>query len=241
MKEYNITGKINSIESCGLVDGPGIRYVVFMQGCPMRCIYCHNPETWDNKFKYEYTPLEMYNQIKKYKPYFKNNGGVTFSGGEPLMQQDFLIELCKLLKEDNIHIVLDTAASVPIKKELLNLIDLIILDVKAVDKELFKKITKFDNKIFLDNLKVIQNNNKSLWIRNVVVPGINDNIEDIYKLAKFIKNIKNVQNIELLGYHTMGVNKYKSLNINYPLEGVSPMDKDKLMKLENILKDELNK
>lgn len=240
MKEYNIVGKINSIESCGLVDGPGIRYVVFMQGCPMRCIYCHNPETWDiNKDYQEYSSEDLFKQMLKYKPYFKNNGGVTFSGGEPLMQQDFLISLCKKLKKENINIALDTAGSIPIKKDLLELIDLIILDIKSPSKDSFYKITSYSNINFLNNLKLMQQFNKNLWIRNVVVPNINDKKEDIIQLAKFIKPLKNVQNIELLPYHSMGISKYENLKIPYPLKDTPEMKKNDLDKLYKILKDEL--
>lgn len=240
MKVFNMTGYINSIESLGLLDGPGIRYVVFMQGCPMRCLYCHNPETWKIRENcQEYNPKELATQILKYKPYFKNNGGVTFSGGEPLMQQDFLIETAKLLKKEKIHIALDTAGSIKIKKELLDLIDLIILDIKSPIKSEFEYITKYSNNNLLEFIKDTQDKKK--WIRHVIIPTINDTNNNIIELAKFIKSIRNIENIELLGYHSMAIKKYEMLNIDYPIKHINDMDKNKLNDLEKLLKDELNK
>lgn len=240
MKVFNMTGYINSIESLGLLDGPGIRYVVFMQGCPLRCLYCHNPETWKIRANcQEYTPKDLATQILKYKPYFKNNGGVTFSGGEPLMQQDFLIETAKLLKKEKIHIALDTAGSIKIKKELLDLIDLIILDIKSPIKSEFEYITKYSNNNLLEFIKDTQDKKK--WIRHVIIPTINDTNNNIIELAKFIISIRNIENIELLGYHSMAIKKYEMLNIDYPIKHINDMDKNKLNDLEILLKDELNR
>lgn len=233
-------GKINSIETMGLVDGPGVRFVVFMQGCPLRCQFCHNPETWMLNGKADsYTPEDLIKKILRYKPYFKNNGGVTFSGGEPLMQKEFLLECLKLCKKENIHTCLDTAGSITNCKEILEYTDLVIFDIKGTNENNYKEMTsgKIDNS--LEFLKLCQDMNKELWIRVVIVPGINDNKEYINELIRFIKPIKNVRNIELLPYHTLGVHKYEQLGINYPLKNVSDMDKDKCKKLEKKLKEGL--
>lgn len=233
-------GKISSIETMGLVDGPGVRFVVFMQGCPLRCLYCHNPETWNiNDFNEEYTPLELINKVLKYKPYFKNNGGITFSGGEPLMQKEFLLECLKLCKENNIHTCIDTAGSIPNCEDILQLTDLVILDIKATNNEMFKKITTSS----IDNLhKFIDLCNrldKNVWIRSVIVPNINDTEEYIDELIKITKTIKNIGKVELLPYHSIGVHKYEELKIKYPLKGTMDMNKEKCKELENILKEGL--
>ena len=233
-------GKINSIESMGLVDGPGVRFVVFMQGCPLRCIFCHNPETWNVNGKCEeYTPEQLIEKILRYKPYFKNNGGVTFSGGEPLMQKEFLLECLKLLKKENIHTCIDTAGSMPNCEEILKYTDLILFDIKAVKKEQYKKITNYDITSSLKFLNLCQKMNKKLWIRAVIIPGINDTTEYINELTNMIKPLKNIEKIELLPYHTLGVHKYKELGIKYSLENTPDMDKDKCKKLESILKEGL--
>lgn len=229
-------GKINSIETAGLVDGPGIRFVVFMQGCPMRCLYCHNPETWDlSGLCEEYTVDELTEKILRYKPYFKNNGGVTFSGGEPLMQIDFLIEMLKRLKKEGIHTCIDTAGSLPVKEELFEYLDLAILDVKAVNKDEFESLTNYSNKNFLKFVKEAEKHNINLWLRQVIVPTINDDKKHIELLNKFVKNIKNVEKVELLPYHTLGSEKYSKLKIKYPLEGIPDLSNQKLEELQQYL------
>lgn len=234
-------GKINSIETFGLVDGPGVRFVIFMQGCPLRCLFCHNPETWDTNKNYtEYTPLELVNKILRYKPYFKQNGGVTFSGGEPLMQKEFLIECLKLCKENNIHTCIDTAGSLTNVEDILKFTDLVILDIKGTNKENYKKMTNFNIDNSLDFLKTCQKLNKKLWLRIVIVPNINDNIDYMDKLINFIKPIKNVEKIELLPYHRLGNHKYEELKINNPLKDTPDMDEEKCKQLEEYLKKGLN-
>ncbi len=234
-------GKINSIETMGLVDGPGVRFVVFMQGCPLRCIFCHNPETWDISGKaLTYTPKQLVDKILRYKPYFSNNGGVTFSGGEPLMQKEFLLECLKLLKKENIHTCIDTAGSIVNCEEILKYTNLVLLDIKGTNKDNYKYITKFDIKNVNEFIKLCDKMNKKLWIRAVIVPGINDTDEYINELIYYIKPIKNIDKIELLPYHTLGVHKYKELGIKYSLENVPDMDKDKCKKLEDKLKKGLN-
>lgn len=243
MKEYkNMIGKINSIETMGLVDGPGIRFVIFMQGCPIRCIFCHNPETWNLNNKCDsYTPEELVNKIINYKPYFKNNGGVTFSGGEPLMQKDFLIKCLKLCKKNNIHTCLDTAGTITDCEEILKYTDLVLFDIKGTNKDIYKKITGSNIDNSLKFIELCQKLNKKMWIRCVIIPGINDTEKYMDELSVFIKKINNVEKVELLPYHTLGVHKYKELNLKYPLEGVDDMDKEKCKNLENYLINSLKK
>lgn len=229
-------GKINSIETLGLVDGPGIRVVIFLQGCPLRCLFCHNPETWNLNSNYTMTPKETINFIKKYKNYFGTDGGVTFSGGEPLLQPEYLLEVLKLCKEENIHTCLDTSG-VYFKnvEEILEYTDLVILDIKAIEPCEYKKITSQDINKFNDFLNICQKMNKDLWLRQVIIPRINDNLEYIYKLKDYIRNIENVKKVELLPYHTMAISKYEKLNIPYKLKDTLAMDKLKCKELENIL------
>lgn len=235
-----MVGKINSIETMGLVDGPGVRFVVFMQGCPLRCKFCHNPETWKLNDKANgCTPEELMKKILNYKPYFKHNGGVTFSGGEPLMQKEFLLECLKLCKKENIHTCLDTAGSIPDCKEILEYTDLVIFDIKGTNKNNYKDMTGANIDKSLIFLNLCQEMNKKLWIRVVIVPGINDTKEYVRELIRFIKPLKNVEKIEFLPYHTLGVHKYEDLGINYPLKDVKDMDKDKCKKLEKMLKEGL--
>ena len=234
-------GKINSIETMGLVDGPGIRFVVFLQGCKLRCIFCHNPETWSNVPVIEMTPEELVDKILRYKPYFENNGGVTFSGGEPLLQPEFLLETCKLLKKENIHISLDTSGvGIGNYEEILKYTDLVILDIKAYTEEAYAHMTRFEDKMeeFNKFLEVCQKLDKPLWIRQVIVPGINDTEEYILGLKEYLKGIKNIEKIELLPYHELGESKYKKLNIPYILKGTKAMDQDKLKELDKLLKED---
>ncbi|KEI01028.1 pyruvate formate lyase-activating protein [Clostridium botulinum C/D str. Sp77] len=229
-------GRIHSFESMGLVDGPGIRNVVFFQGCPLRCSFCHNPDTWDFNGGYEISPEDLVKKIIRFKPYFKNNGGVTFSGGEPLMQPKFLLEALKLCKENNIHTAIDTSGyGSEYLDELLKFTDLIILDIKHIDEHNFKSLTGVSiNKLF--NFIAILNKSKCrVWIRHVVIPGITDSIEHIESLKSIIKTIRNVDKIELLPYHTLGSHKYESLNFDYKLKHLEPMDKTKLKVLQKTL------
>ncbi len=228
---------INKIETLGLSDGPGIRTVIFFQKCNLRCKFCHNPETWIVKDN-NYTIEELEKKILRSKPYFQNNGGVTFSGGEPLLHKEFIIELNKRLKKEKIHIALDTAGiGEGDYKELLKDIDLVLLDIKAITKEGFIDITQTDKfDIFMNFIKELNESNKDVWIRQVIIPNINDNNKYIEELVKFIKNnIKNVKKIELLPFHTMAFSKYKDLNIKNPYEKIEAMDKEKCKELENYL------
>lgn len=220
---------IDSIETFGLVDGPGIRTVVFLNGCNLRCKFCHNPEMWKIK-ENNYSDLDIVQKVLRSKPYFKNNGGVTFSGGEPLLQYDFLVSVCKLLKKEDIHIAIDTAGiGLGDYSELLNTIDMVLLDIKHINKEGYKDITGndlFDK--FMEFVTELNKSNVEVWIRQVIIPGINDTKEYVISLAKFINdNIKNVTRVDFLPYHKMGNEKYKALNIIDPYEDKEAMDKTK--------------
>ena len=234
MKKCDLKGSIDSIETLGLVDGPGIRTLVFLNGCKLRCLYCHNPEMWKIK-DYNMTVDELVNKILRYKPYYKDNGGVTFSGGEPLLQSDYLLEVCKRLKKEKINIALDTAGVGNYNEKLLDYIDLIIFDIKAVKSDDYNYITGYKIDESLKFLNKCQEKNIKMWIRQVIVPKINDNEKNILELKKFISKLKNVEKVELLPYHTMAIDKYKKLGIEYKLTGLEAMNKEKCKKLEKLL------
>ena len=230
-----IVGKIHSIESFGTVDGPGIRFVTFLQGCPLRCAYCHNPDTWDlnAKTKYEYTPEELFNEAIKYKNFIKS-GGVTLTGGEPLMQPDFVREYFRLCQQAGIHTTLDTAGSIITEKTLsvLDYANLVLLDIKALDAELSKQVCGNDGRATLRFLDELQRRNIPTWIRHVVVPTLTDDDEKIKSLIEFLKPYSVVEKIEWLPYHTLGVFKYKELGIPYPLEGVEAVKKSRIQEIK---------
>ena len=232
---------VNSIESFGAVDGPGIRVVVFLSGCSLRCKYCHNPEMF-KMAEPNYTPQELVEKIKRYKPYFKNNkGGVTFSGGEPLMQTPQLLEVCKLLREEGIHIALDTAGQTNYDyKELLELVDLIIYDIKEITESNYKYLTGGEITRTHEFLSVVKDLNKKVWIRQVIVPTLHDNEQFITNLNTYIKthfNIENVEKIEFLPYHKLGSEKYLSMKMKNPYEGLIEMDKTKCDELYKAFMD----
>lgn len=229
-------GNISSIDTMGLVDGPGIRVVVFLQGCSLRCKFCHNPETWnDQQKKKAYTPEELVKFILNYKEYFKKKGGVTFSGGEPLKQSEFLLECLKLCKKHDIHTCIDTAGYAFDYEEILNYTDLVLFDIKEIEPERYQKLTGRKIDLSLKFLETCQRKNVKMWIRQVIIPGYNDNITYINNLKQFIKSLKNIEKVELLPYHTMGIEKYKMLNVPYPLENVPDIDSEKCKELERYL------
>ncbi len=232
MKNYkNLQASVNSIESFGLVDGPGIRVVVFFNGCSLRCKFCHNPEMFFRQ-KDNIDVDELIKKIKRFKPYFKGNGGVTFSGGEPLLQVDFLIELSKALKEEGIHIALDTAG-VGIGKydEILDLVDLVILDIKHLTKEGYQDLVSHSMDEYLKFVEALKKHNKDLWIRQVVVPGIHDNDDYMTKLVTYLKTLPNIKRIEFLPFHKMGDEKYTKLGIDNFFKDVPAMDGDECRSL----------
>lgn len=221
-------GRIHSIESMGLVDGPGIRVVVFFQGCALRCKYCHNPDTWAVNEGEEYTAEMLVNKIKSFKPYFqKSGGGVTFSGGDPLRQPEFLLEVLKLCKVNGINTCIDTAGyGFGDYDEILKYTDLVLFDIKDITREDYKKLTLMDIDESLNFLEAMKRNNTKMWIRHVVVPGYTDGEEHIKAFNEYISDIPNVEKVELLPYHLLGINKYDGMNMKYPLEGVPPMNKE---------------
>ena len=234
-----IVGKIHSIESFGTVDGPGIRFVTFLQGCPLRCAYCHNPDTWDlsAKTKYEYTPEQLFEEAIKYKNFIKS-GGVTLTGGEPLMQPDFAREYFRLCQQAGVHTTLDTAGSIVTEKTLsvLDYTNLVMLDIKALDAKLCKRVCGNDGSATLRFLDELQRRNIPTWIRHVIVPTLTDDDENIKALIEFLKSYSVVEKIEWLPYHTLGVFKYKELGIPYPLEGVEAVKKSRIQEIKTFEK-----
>lgn len=231
-------GVIHSIESAGLVDGPGVRSVVFMQGCRLRCKYCHNPDTWQlsSDKAIRMTPKQLADKIMRFKPYYGKEGGVTFSGGEPLLQKDFLIETLPLLKQSGINTCLDTAGvGAGDYDSVLRYTDLVIFDVKHHDPDGYKSLTGADISKSLEFLSAAQRLGVPLWIRQVVVPGITDGSDYLEHFVEYVKTLDNVRRVELLPYHTLGVNKYKAMKIAYPLDGVEPLDRDVLEPWQQIL------
>lgn len=241
-----VIGRVNSLESFGSVDGPGVRYIVFLKGCHMRCKYCHNPETWGMEGGMEMTPQEIMDKAIRFKAYWKNGGGITVSGGEALLQMDFIIELFKLAKAKGINTCVDTSGN-PfsldpeyLKKfdELMNLTDTFLLDIKIIDDEKHKELTGWTNKNILELAKYLSDNNKDMWIRNVLVPGVTDDTKDLEGLRDFVKTLKTVKRFEVLPYHTLGVVKYEELGIKYELEGVLPPTKEEIKRANDILETE---
>jgi pyruvate formate lyase activating enzyme len=228
---------VESIESMGLVDGPGIRTVIFLNGCMLRCKYCHNPEMWNIKDK-NMTEEEIIKKILRNKPYFKNNGGVTFSGGEPLLQLHELTHLCKKLKELGIHICLDTSGvGMGNYEELLSYIDIVLLDIKHTESSQYKSITGIEKKEVENFIDACNKCNKSIWIRQVIIPNVNDNYEYMDSLYDYLKHIKNSEKIEFLPFHRLGREKYIKLGITYPYEDKNDMDKEKCNQLLKYLKE----
>ncbi len=220
------------MESFGTVDGPGIRYVVFMQGCPLRCAYCHNPDTWQIGSGKEITSEEIIAEYNKNRSFYKK-GGITITGGEPLLQINFLIDLFKKAKADKIHTCIDTSGitfnpddSSYISKldELMDFCDLVMLDIKHIDPEKHKVLTGKENSNILAFARYLEGKKISVWIRHIVVPNLTDNPDDLKRLGEFIGTLSNLKALDVLPYHTMGVSKYKELGIAYPLEGVPALD-----------------
>ena len=240
-----IKGIIHSIESFGSVDGPGVRYIVFLQGCQMRCKYCHNPDTWAMKDKnsYEETPDKTLEKALRYKPYWRENGGITVSGGEALLQIDYVTELFRLAKLEGVNTTLDTSGN-PFTfdepffskfNELMKYTDLFMLDIKHIDPVKHKELTSWDNSNILDMAKYLSDNGKKMWIRHVLVPGVTDSEEDLKRLSEFVKSLKTVDRFEVLPYHTLGVFKWEELGIPYSLKDVNPPTKDEIARANDIL------
>ena len=226
----NRIGNIHSYESFGTVDGPGIRFVLFLQGCPLRCKFCHNPDTWNiSDEKIRERAVETFEKVKKYKGYFGKKG-LTVTGGEPFLQADFILELFKLCKEDGINTVVDTSGYIFNEKvkEVLEYTDLVLLDIKAIDEKVYKELTGVELENTLKFAQYLKEKGKRVWIRHVIVPGITDNDELLNRLAEYVSNLDNVEKVELLPYHKLGEFKYKELGMKYVLEGVEELSKERL-------------
>lgn len=230
------TGRLHSIETFGALDGPGIRTVFFMQGCPARCMYCHNPDTWEEEAGEQVTVGEVISRARRGRPYYGENGGVTFSGGEPLLQADFLIEAMDALRKDGINSAIDTSGTYfdENSEEVISHCDMVLLDVKHIDPSRFKELTGREQGTLSLLIDAVNRQEKPVWIRQVIVPGFNDDEEYIRELNKFLKRIKYIRKIELLGYHNMAEPKYDKLGIKYRLKGVKPMDSESLKKLSDL-------
>ena len=232
----NITGYVHSLESFGSVDGPGVRYVIFLSGCAMRCQFCHNPDTWDMAGGQPYTADQLLEKACRYRTYWKQKGGITVSGGEPLLQIDFVTELFKLAKAKGINTCLDTSGNPFTREEpfftkfneLMKYTDLFLLDIKHMDSKMHMKLTGQPNANILDMAAYLSENNKHMWIRQVLVPGITDDETQLKALKTFTDSLNTVDRIELLPYHTLGVFKWKELGIPYQLEGINPPTKEQL-------------
>lgn len=235
-----VLGNIHSLESCGTVDGPGIRFVVFMQGCPMRCQYCHNPDTWTTEENKKFTTDEILTRFDKVKEFLKN-GGLTVTGGEPMMQMEFVTELFKKAQTKGIHTALDTSGVLFNRNhtekvdELLKYTNLVMLDIKHIDDEEHKKLTGHSNKNILDFANYLSEKNIPMWVRHVVIPTITYNEEYLARLGKFMHNLKSVKAIDVLPYHTMAIPKYESMGMDYPLKDIEPLTKDKAIKARDII------
>lgn len=238
--ENEILGNIHSFESCGTVDGPGIRFVVFMQGCPLRCQYCHNPDSWGVNEGTNYTVSEVLQKYEGVKEFVKN-GGITVTGGEPLLQIDFVTELFKQAKAREIHTALDTSGITFNKDntskidELLNYTDLVLLDIKHIDDAEHKKLTGHSNKNILEFAKYLSEKNIPVWIRHVVVSGITFNEKYLKELGAFLAQLKNIKALDVLPYHDMAIPKYENLGLEYPLKGVAPLTKDEAIVARNFI------
>lgn len=235
-----MVGRIHSLESFGTVDGPGIRFVVFLQGCPLRCLYCHNPDTWDPKQsgKYLLSPEELLEEVLRYKSFIAK-GGVTVTGGEPLMQPEFLYEFYSLCKENGLHTALDTSGAIftePVQK-VYDIVDLVLLDVKSIDPNQHKELTgvRIDNT--LQTLNYLEEKNKPTWVRHVIVPGWTDDDLLLKKTADYLVPYRCIEKVELLPYHDMGTRKYEQLGMEYRLKNTLPLSKERLENARTIFRE----
>lgn len=239
------TGRVHSLETFGLVDGPGVRFVAFMQGCPMRCQYCHNPETWAGSCNETtvYTAKDLFARAYRYHRYWRDNGGLTISGGEPLLQMDFVTEVFRLAKKKKVETALDTSGQ-PFSddpawlarfEELMQFTDLVLLDLKEIDSEKHRALTGFGNENILAMAKWLSDHGKRLWVRHVLVPGLTDDEEGLKEMDAFLSTLSTVERVEVLPYHTLGLFKWEKLKLTYPLDGVRTPTDEEVRRAEELL------
>lgn len=238
-----VRANVHSLESFGAADGPGVRYVVFLQGCRMRCRFCHNPDTWATDGNRIFSADELLKKALRYRDYWGADGGITVSGGEPLLQIDFLTEFFRMAKAEGVHTVIDTAGQPFTReepffgkfRELMEYTDLLLLDIKEIDSRKHRLLTGWDNRNILDMADYLSEIKKPVWVRHVLVPGYSDCEEDLRKLRAFLDTLANVDRVEVLPYHTLGIFKWKSLGYDYPLEGVEPPKRERVENARKIL------
>lgn len=236
-------GKIHSFETFGSVDGPGVRFLVFLSGCGFRCQYCHNPDTWARPPALEKSAAEVLDKALRYREYWGEDGGITVSGGEPLLQMEFLTELFDLAKREGVSTCIDTAGGPFTRDEpwlgdfrrLMELTDLVLLDLKHIDADAHRRLTGADNAQVLDCARYLSEIGKPVWIRHVLVPGVNDDRRSLEKLSEFIGTLSNVRKVEVLPYHTLGVGKWRALGMEYALEGVEPPSPESIAQAKKLL------
>lgn len=246
MSDNQILGRVHSVESFGSVDGPGLRYIFFLQGCHMRCRYCHNPETWAMEGGELMTPQEAFDKAYRYRSYWKDKGGITVSGGEALLQIDFVTELFKIAKSKGVNTTLDTSGNPFTREEpffgkfneLMKYTDLFMLDIKQIDEDKHKDLTGWTNSNILDLAQYLSDNGKDMWIRYVLVPGFTDDVKDLEQLRDFVASLKTVKRFEVLPYHTLGVFKWENIGVDYTLSDVRPPSKELIEKTNQILETE---
>lgn len=236
-------GKIHSIETFGSVDGPGVRFIIFLQGCRMRCQFCHNADTWKLDTDHTMSVEEILDKAERYRSYWGSEGGITVSGGEPLLQIDFLLELFTEAKKRNISTCIDTALQ-PFTKEgtwfetfarLMEVTDLLLCDIKHIDSDAHKRLTGVDNANILEGFHYLSSIHKPIWIRQVLVKEISDDEDALYRTREFIKTLENVEKIEILPYHSLGAYKWEKLGIPYPLKDVEVPGEEDIRKAQDIL------
>ncbi len=237
-------GYIHSTESFGSVDGPGVRFIIFVTGCPLRCQFCHNPDTWKMTDGEKTEVDALVKKALRCKPYWRNGGGITVSGGEPLMQIDFLIELFKQFKKEGVHTTIDTSGAPFTREEpffskfeeLMKYTDLLLVDIKHIDNEKHIELTGRPNENILDMMRYLSDIKKPIWIRHVLVPGMSDKDEYLIKTREFIDTLDNVERVEVLPYHTLGVSKWEQLGYEYKLKDVEPPTEERIINANKLLK-----
>lgn len=234
-----LKGKIHSYETFGALDGPGIRFVVFMEGCPLRCIYCHNRDMLDMKDYFQVSSAELISEVSKYKEYFGEKGGVTLSGGDPVSQHDFVVEFLKLCKKNGINTALDTSLFTNKKfiDSVIPYVDLFMVSLKHFDDDIHKELTGVSNKTILKNIKYLSSKKAHLRLRYMILPGYTDTKKNLLALVKFLHSI-NFDIVELLPYHTYGIYKWEKLGLQYKLKGTKPPSQKSILKIKKILENE---